>query len=441
MVATRRVSCPLFLRHLTDTPKQIVGVRNKCLGCPDFDLCAKCYPAAMDTHRGHRFASLYEPLKYLHQPKEHHVGIFCDGPLCTHAGNRGYIRGDRYKCAVCHDTDFCANCEALPSNPHNKSHPLIKMKTPIRQVSISTIQENAHGEEIGRLGDRRLSKHASTETVRTGSTNAATQVQTVAEVRPVDSSSSTPTLKGVEKKEGSALQAWYESDSTPDGSNFAPNHLVSQTWTLRNPGPDAWPAGCAVHFIGGDDMRILDMKHPSSITTLTQASRSNVLEESLEPGNTADFSVLVKSPVREGRYISYWRLKTPNGLPFGHKLWVDFNVKNISVDLPIRPIASEAKKATVEDEVEDKQEEEQKTSTMIFPKLDKESPISSIQDVSETAVEEPAPSHDERSLLDDVESLELEEESDDDGFLTDEEYDVLDASDEDFLDAQAAVPK
>ena len=45
----------------------------------------------------------------------------------------------------------------------------------------------------------------------------------------------------------------------------------------------------------------------------------------------------------------------------------------------------------------------------------------------------------EQELLEDVESLELEEEETDDGFLTDEEYDILDASDEEYL-AEAQQP-
>jgi len=424
--------------------KQIIGVRNKCLTCPDWDYCSSCYPAAPDTHPGHRFASLYEPLEYVPSNKEHHRGIFCDGPLCAGGRTRGYIRGDRYKCTVCHDTDFCSNCEALPTNPHNKSHPVIKIKTPIRHVSISTIHESENGQELGQLGDRRLAKHASTETNRTTSTNAATQVQTVAEVLPAEEEPVAPsTWRATEPKTATPadLQAWYESDSTPDGSNFGPKRFVSQSWTLRNPGPETWPAGCAVHYIGGDDMRNLDAHHPSSVSSMDLANRSNVLEESLEPGKTAVFRVLLKSPAREGRYISYWRLKTPDGMPFGHKLWVDINVKDTSIELPIRTAVSiEPQQGTVKDEgaEETNGPQDQQSSTMIFPKLDKESPVSSIHDVSETAPESATAKPEEHDLLDDVESLELEDESDD-GFLTDEEYDVLDASDEDFLDAQAAM--
>ncbi len=365
--------------------------------------------------------------------------------MCT--SYKGYIAGERYKCAVCHDTDFCANCEALPNNGHNATHPLIKMKLPIRHVSITTQHENENGQKVAQLGDRPLARHVATETTRSTSTNAATQVQTVAEVSPAEN---IPAMTEISRSNdvtpvnqvSKDLQAWYVSDSTPDGTKVAPKHFVSQSWTLRNPGPDAWPAGCAVVFIGGDDMRNLDVLHPSSVSAMTTANRSNVLALPLEPGKTAVFTVLLKSPAREGRAISYWRLKTPGGIPFGHKLWVDIEVRSTPVELPIRSHILPPVPVTVEtvDEPEEG-DESQDSSTMIFPKLEKESPVSSVHDVREetceeapAAVMEPTTKTEEQELLEDVESLELEEsDSEDEEFLTDEEYDILDASDEDFF--------
>jgi next to BRCA1 gene 1 protein len=285
-----------------------------------------------------------------------------------------------------------------------------------------------------------MAKHAATETTRSTSANAATQVQTVAEVSPTENVSAmaeVATVNPVSKD----LQALYVSDSTPDGTKVAPNHFVSQSWTLRNPGPDAWPAGCAVYYIGGDDMRNLDVLHPSSVSAMTVANRSNVLASTVEPGKTAVFTVLLKSPVREGRAISYWRLKTPGGIPFGHKLWVDIEVRSTPIELPIR---SHILPSTLVETVNESKEEDksQDSSTMIFPKLEKESPTSSVHDVRGVAIEEGAPAAvmepttktEEQELLEDVESLELEDsDSDDEEFLTDEEYDILDASDEDFL--------
>lgn len=424
----------------------ISGVRHRCLSCPDFDYCSACIVNAGEQHTGHRFVPIYAPLPFVRSARQFHRGIYCDGLLCTN--HKGYIIGDRYKCAVCDDTDFCAKCEALPTNGHNASHPLIKFRVPIRHVSVTTSHETDNCQEVVQLGDRPMSKHVATETNRPTSANAATQVQTVAEVKPAENIPAP-----VEALPGKAglhdLQAWYVSDLTPDGTRVGPNHHVTQSWTLRNPGPTAWPAGCAVYYIGGDDMRNLDARHPSSVSAMASANRSNVLETGLEPGKTTVFTVLVKSPNREGRAISYWRLKTPSGLPFGHKLWVDLEVYTTPVELPIRSAGVAPISIKTEQDMEGAEDDKSPSSSvMIFPKLEKESPASSVHNVVEAHVEVPAPlmepttKTDEQEMLEDVESLELEEsETDEDGFLTDEEYDILDASDEDFLEAQQAASK
>jgi len=85
---------------------------------------------------------------------------------------------------------------------------------------------------------------------------------------------------------------------------------------------------------------------------------------------------------------------------------------------------------------------EKPVSALLFPKLEKESPASSTHEdqvatnaatpENVPAVAAPAQSED-AELFDDAESVSLVEASDDSdsGFLTEDEYDILDASDED----------
>ena len=183
-------------------------------------------------------------------------------------------------------------------------------------------------------------------------------------------------------------------------------------------------------------MRNLDMKHPSSVSTLSEANRSNVIEQSLGSGQTAQFTVTLKSPARECRLISYWRLKTPAGVPFGHKLWVDVTVSAatetgstaVAPTSPDRSIKSEVlEPAQIADATQS-----EASSTMIFPKLEKESPAASMHEGAVVPAE-PMIKSEDQELLEDIESLELDEGETEQGFLTDEEYDILDASDEDFL--------
>ncbi|GME52823.1 Zz type zinc finger domain-containing protein [Neofusicoccum parvum] len=531
--------------------KFIYGVRHKCLNCPDWDYCAECIKNAKQAHPMHRFVPIFDPLP---EPRSHtvrHFGIYCDGPLCKDKMNQSYIEGVRYKCAVCYDTDFCANCEAHPSSRHNRTHPVIKFKTPVRNVSVTTMGEDKTGAPLPNLGDSLPKRSFSL-----ASANAATQVRTIADLKPsedIASKTAKVQIKDLlaepidekirvedllakatldspkspspaqETVAATELNAHFIRDTICDGTKIPANSKFLQVWTLRNPGPHAWPAGCSVRYVGGDNMLNVNNEHPCSTTDIAEATESNVIGRSVEAGEEISFSVLMKAPVREGVCISYWRLKTADGTPFGHRLWCHIETtKPIPTPLPIEsPQSSDAErtlarlrelrerrqsrvqetensralqreamqamvsrmqrlheaqeqmkqrqrvlrhelaqkqaersaaatppKPTVEDvpeaesseapvkkEVEVKSEPTSEDSQMIFPTLEKESPVNSTHE-SSTPVEADAttvasPSvRDEAEIFEDAETVDLV--SSDDGFLTDEEYDVLDASDSEF---------
>ena len=434
------------------------------MNCPDWDYCSTCVKSARHIHPGHRFVPIYETISNPFHATQLHTGIHCDGPLCRDVVS--YIRGDRYKCAVCHDLDFCANCEALPTNRHNRTHPLIKFRTPVRNVSVTTFGEKENGETVLTMGDKlpqTMSK--ATETAPAAqSANAATQVQTIAEVKPVE-----PVKKEIEEEKVipvAALQAHFVRDTIPDGSKIPAGCQIQQVWVLRNPGPDAWPAGCSVRYTGGDNMMLnLDSTHPSSVSEIGNATESNVMERPVEVGEEVCFFVTIKAPQRPGKAISYWRLKAADGTPFGHKLWCDidvvepqpstteiFHAEHIEnadreADLPssehIEHAEEEVKKEEADVKLEDVKEEPKEDaqhSQMIFPKLEKESPVSSTHEAQSQDQHSVAPesvSTVEQQLLDDVESLELDDEStSDDGFMTDEEYEILDFEDEEAINGR-----
>jgi len=130
----------------------------------------------------------------------------------------------------------------------------------------------------------------------------------------------------------------------------------------------------------------------------------------------------MRTPNRAGNFISYWRLTGPDGYKFGHRLWCDVNVKEPA------PVVKEtpAEEPKVETE----------GSQMIFPKLEKESPTTSIHE------EAPAPeAHDDADEFDEFVEEPLEDDETEDGFMTDEEYDILDASDEEYLAEQEKLSK
>jgi next-to-BRCA1 protein 1 len=494
--------------------KRINGVRHKCLDCPDWDYCNDCYVNANFIHPGHRFAPVYEHIEPAvavnarAASRPVHIGVQCDGPLCTGPFG-GFIRGVRYKCAVCHDTDFCENCEACPSNLHNKTHPLIKFKTPVRSANVTTTGSHGNGRQMPMMGDRVFSrcgrvapepKPAPTpgaqpeikldtgKTERDGSQDVEqlikkTDVLTVADVKPLSDatntqapSTSTLELEGtVPTVDASKLKAVYVRDLVADGTVMPPNNLFVQRWTLLNEGSVAWPAGCCVTLDNragnGDYMGVVDPTRPASVGELNAASKSSSTNAPVLPGQEMDFFITLRTPFRQGKHVSYWRLTTPDGKHFGNRLWCDITVevpsaphhvphqtesevkkedKDDVVDLQAHPEAkgedektkSESVNETGVTKTEDNEDEEDQAldthkSQMIFPKLEKESPVASVHqenaaETNETANTEAPPAYEDEYEDCDEEEEEwtVEEEDDSNGFLTDEEYDVLNASDE-----------
>lgn len=322
----------------------------------------------------------------------------------------------------------------------------------MKNVSVTTLGEKENGEQLIPMGDHipQTSSKSTETTPAVKSANAATQVQTiqvqtVAELKPTEPIKEKETTEAVKIPAVSELQANFVRDTIADGSVLRPGIQFQQVWTLRNPGPHAWPAGCSVRFIGGDAMFNVDSNHPSSSSDIVKATESNIIDRAVEVGEEVDFAVLMRTPEHEGKGISYWRLKAPDGVPFGHKLWCDVTVRAprtlLSDPCATTEHIEDISKPVTREEIKDvKVKEEESQSQMIFPKLDKESPVSSTHEAQSTP---PAPvavatavTAEEKELLDDVESLGLDDdETDDDGFLTDEEYEMLNASDDEFMEA------
>jgi len=441
--------------------------------------------------------------------------------------------------------------------------------------------EDKNGVAMTTMGDVPTRRSTATETVPVApSANAATQVQTIVDMKPIEVRQPKPKIEikdllaepiqekirvqdllstpspmsqpaeiaPVESSQtvnASQLDAEFVRDTVTDGTKVVPGQLLVQVWTLRNRGTHPWPAGCSVRYVGGDNMLNVDNSHPSSASDLAEATETNVIGRPVAKDEEISFRVLLKAPQKEGVSISYWRLKTPDGTPFGHRLWCHIDVSQSAaapttpptlpsdpVEVAVPPAVSDVSaqeysfqlmlleqrnkrkqrleearealrssprvnsmasenladklvalrkaaeayrpraaasnevnevkpeqvetqgEAQVEPKIEPKEEEtpakeesdhelRSKGSVMIFPQLEKESPASSTheaQDVKpetqEAKVESaPAPSehsdeHSEEDFFLDAESVDMMDGSSDDGFQTDEEYDILDASDE-----------
>lgn len=337
---------------------------------------------------------------------------------------------------------------------------------------MTTVGEKENGEQYYIMGDHvpQTSSKSTETTPAAKSANAATQVQTIAELKPTEpikEEAKTEAIKVEPTKVGSVsvgsvrvepvkvelakvepakveptkvepaktpavseLQAQFVRDTIVDGSVLPPGVQFEQVWTLRNPGPHAWPAGCSVRFVGGTAMFNVDSNHPSSSSDIYRATESNVIRRAVKVGEEVDFAVLMRTPEHEGKRISFWRLKAPEGVPFGHRLWCDVTVCAPKLSSPVPETKHIEDLAKMDNNNWSKAESQNR---MIFPKLDKESPVSSTHEAAIPPVAMPT---EERELLEDVENLGLNDDETDDGFLTDEEYEMLNASDEEWMEAR-----
>ncbi|CAL1546671.1 unnamed protein product [Lymnaea stagnalis] len=86
-----------------------------------------------------------------------------------------------------------------------------------------------------------------------------------------------------------------------DGESVAPNTTFLKTWRIKNPGIDRWPPGCHIRFCSGDNLSSIERK----------------MVDALNPGETLDVNIEMRSPSSVGSYLSLWRICTPTGIYFG----------------------------------------------------------------------------------------------------------------------------
>ncbi|KAG6542949.1 hypothetical protein Mapa_015641 [Marchantia paleacea] len=110
---------------------------------------------------------------------------------------------------------------------------------------------------------------------------------------------------------GGKLDARFVQDVTIfDGTELAPGTNFTKIWRLRNSGTLPWPVDTKLVHVGGDELGcvfIVPLELP---------------ERGLAPGEEVEASVDLVAPEKPGRYVSHWRLASPSGPKFGHRVWV-----------------------------------------------------------------------------------------------------------------------
>ncbi|KAF8974812.1 hypothetical protein BGZ46_009709 [Entomortierella lignicola] len=305
----------------------IEGVRHKCMQCPDYDLCQGCLPLAKASHKNHSFFPITYPSQVdIKMDRTLHSNVRCDG--CDED-----IYGVRYKCGNCLNYDLCGNCEALPEPIHDPNHVFLKIRKPIaprltHQAAplLPNLHQNGWGKTVC-FHPQQTGQPCQMATVLKTTKDISLNTNAVAPQTPESETVFARFVKDITLKDGSVV---------PAGAYFL------KVWEMANSGLHDWPEGTELQFVGGDKMF------------------EQSLEVKVTPANVGEYvciSANLKAPTIPGRYISYWRLVTPSGDRFGHRVWCDILVEEApktsvpTVSVESTPLAPE------EEENEQKQEE------------------------------------------------------------------------------------
>ncbi|KAM3586007.1 hypothetical protein VKS41_002538 [Umbelopsis sp. WA50703] len=332
----------------------ITGTRHKCKDCPDFDLCEQCIVLADSQHPGHNFevfqrggcrrSSQYQrpPVANEHDTS-HHSGVRCDG--CEK-----WIYGVRYKCGNCADFDFCSRCEA--SANHDPKHVFLKIKRPVNGPIFSNVPLlpnlyafNApsyapQAPEAPQAPQMKQKDRSPTSTAfgvfpNKASTSRSVDEQTLNELgdklerlstsgkmkvatpeqaleKPSEPS---PAASVISSSQPELFARFVDDVNIPDGTVVVARSRFLKIWNMANEGNQEWPQGTQLMFCGGD------MLSPSSATTTFAVPVT-------KSGKNAYVTADLQAPSKPGRYVSYFRLVTPTGVRFGHRVWCDIVVEN-----------------------------------------------------------------------------------------------------------------
>lgn len=259
---------------------------------------------------------------------ELHPGVFCDG--C-----QGNINGIRYKCSVCPDYDLCEACEAK-TGIHDSTHLFLKITKPQNGRGCPYRRPSEHHQHHWEENDRKWG--------RRGSWGGKFH-----------------DFHGTPFRE--RYLARFVSDVTvEDSTNVNPEQPLVKIWKLRNEGNTAWPEATRLVYVGGDKISNVDA----------------VQVPAIEPNQEVDVALDIVAPIKPGRYVSYWKLATPDGSRFGQRVWVDIvvisaeteesNKKEEEFVTQTRPITMEVEMPTiVENLVSPVIEEQQHVESMELP--------------------------------------------------------------------------
>lgn len=140
------------------------------------------------------------------------------------------------------------------------------------------------------------STNTSTKTITSTSTNTPTNTNT-------STSTNTPTDTITPTPVSCNMASFVDDITIPDGMDITALTPFTKTWRLKNTGSCTWTSDYMLIFDSGDLM-----DGPEAMDWVFGA---------VTPGETADISVELISPITYGTHKGFWRIRAPSGEEFG----------------------------------------------------------------------------------------------------------------------------
>lgn len=264
-------------------------------------------------HAENILSSYFKHISKISQNKENlnediiHDEIRCDG--CSVKP----IKGDRYKCSICEDYDFCSNCEEKNYKTKVHLHPFIRVRHP--DLSPELVRINHYKEKLNNSSKNDL---PSSKISFDNYPNPNNLLKSA-----IDKSEKSLIFVNANNYNASCITQDMEVNLSLSGNNKQQliNEGIRKTIKLINNGNTNWPK-------------------PSFLSCL--ADKSNItcpsvpIKARIVPNDEINVEIKFNIPedIKPGRYVCYLRLYHSSKNYYGEEFCITFNVQDglISLD-------------------------------------------------------------------------------------------------------------
>lgn len=252
-----------------------------------------------------------------------------DNVTCDECGAFPIV-GDRYKCLVRDDFDLCSSCESKNRQPFamvkiaNPEQAPAALMVGIKDHESSAQDHNgpSHWVQQGRGFGRghRRGGHGHFHHAPHGHRGPFGHPPPPFGPRHAHgwARAAEPHHSSDPVPNGALMSRFVRDENFPDGSSVPNGSEFTKSWRIRNDGTLNWPEGTRLKFVSGDEM----------LVDISPEVRAAVGEECI-------VSIKLKTPPMIGRFVSFFRLATPEGNLFGQRFWCDIRSTDVKAAVSV----------------------------------------------------------------------------------------------------------